>query len=111
MQRRGGLAEDQAVLFLQRRGLQILGRHITSRYGEIDILAQDGQTIVAVEVKARQSRRFGRAVEAVTKQKQEKIIQTLQIYVQRAGLSRAPARVDVITIDGSAIQHLIGVME
>ena len=108
-QRRGGLAEDQAVLFLQRKGWTIIDRHVTSRYGEIDILAQDGETIVAVEVKMRQTATFGRAIEAVTSDKLEKVYLALSDILDRQHLTEHPFRIDVITIEPSGVNHLIGV--
>ncbi len=108
-QRRGGLAEDQAVLFLRRRGYEILGRHITSRYGEIDILARDGHTIVAVEVKYRRSSRFGTARESVTSRKIANIAATLAVYCEKNTMQHDDIRIDLIETDGDRVGHIIGI--
>ncbi|MBI5467138.1 MAG: YraN family protein [Candidatus Kerfeldbacteria bacterium] len=104
-QRRGTAAEDQAAAFLQQKSYRIIDRHVTSRYGEIDILAADGETIVAVEVKARQSAAFGRAIEAVTPAKLAKITQALDDILHSRNWSGRPIRIDVVTIEPGSIQH------
>lgn len=105
----GGQAERRAADFLLSRGWQILGRHVTSRYGEIDILARDGETVVAVEVKARRTRQFGTGAEAVTPAKLERLAATLHVYLDAHGLSQAPIRIDVISIGPDGAEHLRGV--
>lgn len=105
----GGLAEDQAVLLLTQKGYRIIGRHLTSRYGEIDILAQDGPTVVVVEVKARRSARFGRAIEAVTTQKLSRLMNAYEDWRQRTGAPNANVRWDVVIFDGDQARHIIGV--
>lgn len=52
-QRRGGRAELRAVFYLRRHGYTILAQHVTSRFGEIDIVCQKGNTLYLVEVKYR----------------------------------------------------------
>lgn len=70
---------------------------------------QDGNTIVAVEVKARQSNVIGTALEAVTPAKYEKIAQTLYILCDDRGLSAEDVRIDVVTIEPSGIQYYRGI--
>lgn len=108
-QQRGATAEDQAVVLLQKKKYAILGRHITSRFGEIDILARDGATLVAVEVKYRSSDAMGTAIESVTTTKLEKIQAALEDYCQREKIIAKNIRIDVIAIDGQRIEHLMGV--
>lgn len=104
-QRFGTAAEDRAAEFVQQRGLNILERHVTSRYGEIDILAEDGTTIVAIEVKARRNETFGRAIEAMTESKIEKIFAALHDILEQRGWSDREYRLDVVTIDGNEIEY------
>jgi len=108
-QRLGGLAEDQAVLFLRAKGYAIIGRHLTSRYGEIDILARDGETRVIVEVKARRSARFGTAIESVTPRKLSRLMNAYEDWRVQTGAPNANVRVDVITLDQGRVRHLVGV--
>lgn len=107
-QKYGGLAEDQAVLFLRQKGFTVIGRHVTSRYGEIDILARDGATIVAVEVKARRNYKYGRAAESVTEQKLEKIAAALADVMTKQNINAVSTRIDLITIEPDGLEYLPG---
>ena len=105
----GTQGEQQAADFLLAKGLTLIDRHVTSRYGEIDLLMQDGETIVAVEVKARRNAKFGRAIEAMTNTKLQKIADALHDILERRGWSQRPYRIDVVTIEPSGIEYLSGV--
>ena len=67
----GGDYEKIAVSCLEEKGYKILGRNIYCRYGELDIVALDGLTIVFVEVKYRKNSIYGMPEEAVTYKKQQ----------------------------------------
>lgn len=108
-QKFGTLAEQQAADFLLLKGMTLIDRHVTSRYGEIDLLMHDGDTVVAVEVKARRNQRYGRAVEAMTNSKLQKIADALHDVLENRGWSQMPYRIDVLTIEPSGIAHLMGV--
>ena len=69
----GKLGEDLACAELSRRGYAILARRYRTRFGEIDIIARDGETTVFVEVKTRDGDRFGDGAEAVTAWKQRRV--------------------------------------
>jgi putative endonuclease len=111
----GFAAEEAAAKFLQSHGYEILGRHVTNRYGELDIVAMDGKTLVAVEVKARRSQRFGSAAESITPKKIEKLVATLDAAALQHGWERENIRVDVVTLESGAvpgqfsISHFIGI--
>ena len=95
----GKLGEDLACCELQRRGYAVLARRHRTRYGEIDIVARDDDTIVFVEVKARRTKRYGGAVEAVTRHKQRKVAAMALDYLARADRLEARCRFDVVAID------------
>jgi putative endonuclease len=110
----GKKGEDLACRELERRGYTILARRYRSRMGEIDIVARDGGTLVFVEVKARAGRRFGEAVEAVTRIKRRRIVLAAQEYLSTSGGSEHPCRFDVVAIhpaDGSDGRPTIAVYE
>lgn len=95
----GKLGEEIAVRELERRGYAILARRYRTRYGEIDIVARDGETTVFVEVKARVTDEFGSAAEAVTRPKQRRLAYMASDYLARNNLAHAPCRFDVVAID------------
>jgi putative endonuclease len=94
----GKSGEDLACRELQRLGYAILARRYRTRYGEIDIVALDGPTIVFVEVKARTTDRFGVPAEAVTLDKQARITAMAQDYLARRHLLDPPCRFDVVAV-------------
>lgn len=109
---KGHRGEDLAVDFLFAKGYRILTRNWRIKAGEIDIIAQDGDTLVFCEVKSRSSTRFGTGAEAVDARKQRKIMQVATLYLQRYRLSNQRCRFDVIEIlqpeqDQPQIQHFI----
>jgi putative endonuclease len=99
----GKWGEDQAVRDLERRGYAILARRYRTRHGEIDIVADDGGTIVFVEVKARDGMENGGAAAAVTIQKQRRITSMAVDYLARNHVANRPCRFDVVAIDGSTV--------
>jgi len=91
--------EDLACAELRRRGYAIVERRYRTRFGEIDIIAKDGNTIVFVEVKARLTDDFGGAAAAVTAWKQRRVARMALDYLSRHRLHECPCRFDVIAID------------
>lgn len=96
---RGRGGEVQARVFLERAGWKILATNYRSRFGEIDIVAQDGVTLVFVEVKSRSGSFWGSAFEAVDRKKQQKIIRTALQYLHTSPLDDPFIRFDVIAVD------------
>src|SRR5262245_29063106 len=91
--------EDLACAELQRRGYAIVERRYRTRFGEIDIIATDGVTLVFVEVKARMTQEFGGAAAAMTNWKQRRIARMAIDYLARRSLHDCPCRFDVVAID------------
>lgn len=94
----GKQGEDFAVRFLQANGYKILARNYRQRFGEIDIVAEDKDTLVFVEVKTRRNNRFGDPFEAVDTRKQGKLSRMAQDYISRNNYEDRNARFDVIAI-------------
>lgn len=92
--------ESRAVAELERLGYAILDQRYRTRGGEIDIVAQDGETIVFVEVKVRQTPEMGTAAEAVTPAKQRRLVAMAVDYLARHDMHDRPCRFDVVAIDG-----------
>jgi putative endonuclease len=92
------MGEDLACAELRRRGYAILARRYRTRYGEIDVIAREGTTVVFVEVKARWDETFGGGGAAVTALKQQRIVRMATDYLARHSLLDAPCRFDVVTV-------------
>ena len=94
----GQNGEDIAEKFLIKQGYKILerNRHF-SRYCEIDIIAQDKDTLVFVEVKTRKTDICGHPLEAITKTKYKNIRTGLSLYLQE-NPNYKKYRIDVISI-------------
>lgn len=92
----GKWAETFAKAFLFFKGYQLLHHRYKTSLGEIDIIARRGKTLVAVEVKYRQS--LNNAKESISRHQQQRIARTLDLY--RGKLSWQPQilRFDVICI-------------
>lgn len=101
----GASYEEQAARYLEKQGYRILERNFFSRYGEIDLIAKDGDTLVFIEVKYRSSIAAGDPAEAVTEKKQGRIRKTAQYYLCRHRISEdIPCRFDVAAVLGSQIR-------
>lgn len=107
----GSKYEDMAVKYLTEKGYEILDRNYHHhRMGEIDIIAKDADTIVAVEVKYRRTKNFGSPLEAVGYKKQKAICHAFLAWLMehRLGLD-TPCRFDVIGLCGegkTTIKHI-----
>jgi len=97
----GILGENIACAELEQRGYAILERRYRTRYGEIDIVARDGDCTVFVEVKTRDGSDFGDGAEAVTPWKQRRIAKMAVDFLARHRLHDRPCRFDVVAVDVS----------
>lgn len=97
---RDGEAVARAVL--RRGGYAILEERYRTPFGEIDVIARDGDTLVFIEVKARRDDRYGGGAAAVTPQKQRTIVRVAQAYLSRTRLHHLPCRFDVVVVEWSA---------
>jgi putative endonuclease len=109
--RLGKTGEDVACQELERRGYAVLARRYRRRGGEVDIVAQDGQTIVFVEVKARDGSQFGEGAEAVTRLKQQRIVRVAVDYLARHRLMDRPCRFDVMSIRFGEDEPIIDIFQ
>jgi len=105
---RGAQAEQLAAQFLQRHGLKLRQQNYRCRYGEIDLILQDGGTLVFAEVRLRSRGDFGGAAASINAAKQAKLVRTAQHYL--AALNHIPpCRFDAIlfdTLDCSGVEWI-----
>lgn len=95
----GRLGEREAASFLEKKGYKVLERNYRCRFGEIDMIAREGATLVFVEVKTRATDRFGTPGESVDSRKQKKITLTAQYYIESNRLGEADMRFDVVGVE------------
>lgn len=96
----GSDGEDRAQAYLQKEGYTILGRNMTSRYGEIDLVAQKNNQLFFVEVRRRMGVEYGSALESITAGKIARIRKTAQcLLMQHAGWRELVPFFSVIAID------------
>jgi putative endonuclease len=96
----GRWGEDVAARFLQAKGYEILQRNVRTAYGELDIIARWGGTIVFVEVKTRTSSSFGLPEISVGTRKIRHLLDSAQAFMQVYTGLEEEWRVDVIAIQG-----------
>lgn len=104
MNNRGQAAEQLAILWLQQHGLKLLESNYRSRFGEIDLIMQDGPEIVFVEVRLRSNNAFGGAGASITPAKQQKLARTAQDYQMRHGVSAC--RFDAVLLESLDTRQL-----
>lgn len=100
--RKGRAGEERAAVFLQAAGYTVVRRNLRLPGGEIDLVCRDGDTIVFVEVKRRDSRAFGSAVSAVDARKRATLRRLAADYLQYVA-PRAAMRFDVVALDGDRL--------
>jgi len=100
-QQLGLIGEELAARELAARGYAILERRYRTEYGEIDIVAEHGDTLVFVEVRARATGEFGRAAESVTDAKKRRVTAMAVDYLARRRITNRPCRFDVVAIDNA----------
>ncbi|SFU50144.1 putative endonuclease [Nitrosomonas eutropha] len=96
---KGSDAEQRAATFLQQQKLTLLERNYRCRFGEIDLIMQDGDMVVFVEVRMRSSDRFGGASASITPVKQLKLTRAARHYLATHD-DDFPCRFDAILISG-----------
>lgn len=100
---RGQQAEQRALNYLEALGLTLITQNFHSRRGEIDLIMEDGDTLVFIEVRYRKSAKFGSAIESVNMQKQNRIIHTAQYYIQQHPSHYSAYRFDVVGLNPNDI--------
>ena len=95
---RGAAGEAAAEDFLKLSGYRIVARNVRTKVGELDLVALDGETLCFIEIKARATAEFGRAIEAVGPQKQRRLAKAALLFLAQ-NRSPRPCRFDVLGLD------------
>ncbi len=96
--------EVRAQEYLEQQGFQAIQRNYYSRFGEIDLIMRDQQTLVFVEVRSRRSEKFGTPLESVRPQKQRKLILAAKDYLLKHPY-HGPLRFDVLGIKSNGQEN------
>ena len=95
----GNYGEDVASRYLSRNGYKILQKNFRTKFGEIDIIAKEENTIVFIEVKTRENDKFVSPFAAINKNKQEHIIKASLCYLKNKRLfEKVKCRFDVVSV-------------
>lgn len=99
----GSMAEDLALRYLQKHDLTLLERNFRSRFGEIDLIMQENNTIIFIEVRSRKNTAFLHPVETIDQRKRNKIRKTSQVFMKKTSAwNLYNWRFDVITLTGGS---------
>ncbi len=96
---KGRQAEALALAHLQRRGLRLIARNYRCRAGEVDLVMQQGNSVVFVEVRSRTSAAFVNPKETVDWRKQRRIAKVAAHYLgAHREMANRPVRFDVVSV-------------
>ena len=97
--------EVAAKRYLEGKGYRLLAENYALATGEIDLVMQDGDVVVFVEVKARETLAYGEPIEAVTPQKVRKIVLTAQSFLVAKRMMDRSVRFDVVEVLCGEVRH------
>ena len=99
---KGRDGENRAATYLEARGYRIVQRNVRLPGGELDLVCKDGETIVFIEVKLRNTKSFGSALGSVDFRKRATLRRLASDYLQFMA-PNARARFDIVALDGERI--------
>jgi len=100
--RLGREGENRACQYLRRQGYEIIARNWRSRFGEIDIIARNGGSLIFIEVKTRSNAGFGGPEAALDMHKRKRVIAAAKAYLSVVE-SDLPVRFDLVALQGEKI--------
>jgi len=95
----GAIGEKLAAEFLAKRGYEITETNYRCKEGEVDIIAKDGNFLVFVEVRTKNSRLFGTPEESVTARKKEHLKSVAEYYLENHDNLPPQWRIDFVAIE------------
>jgi len=110
----GDYGERVAADHLRSIGMVVLATNWTCRFGEIDIVARDGSTLVICEVKTRTSHQHGGPFEAITGQKAARLRRLATHWLEVHDVAPPSVRIDVVSVvvppkGGPVVERIAGV--
>lgn len=113
----GKMGESAACDYLCKNGYGVLRRNVFTPFGELDIVAREGDTLVFCEVKSRRNARYGSPCEGVTRKKAARVYNSAEYFLCNAPASLAElgTRIDVIEVyfhgGQTFVQHIPNVIQ
>jgi len=97
--RLGARGEEMARQHLVSRGYEVLATNFRCQWGEVDIVARDGDCLVFVEVRTRRSAdKFGTPQESIAARKRQRLIATAETYLQDLAALPYDWRIDLVSV-------------
>lgn len=101
----GDAAEEAARRLLEGEGLRLIARNVNYRFGELDLVMRDGETIAFVEVRYRADYRYGGGLASVDRRKCRRIALAARAWLQRhPALADAPCRFDIVAASPAGLE-------
>jgi putative endonuclease len=94
----GRQGEDAAAVLLAQKGLRILERNLRLGRLELDLVCEDGETLVFVEVKTRAEGSLATPADGLTRQKRSRLLRAAQAYLAKHDLWHRPCRLDLVSV-------------
>ena len=108
---KGSAGELSAYHYLRQHGYKIVARNYRKRFGEVDLIGWDGDTLAFIEVKYRTTHERGRPEEAVHRGKQRQICRVTREYRSRNHLHDINYRFDIVSIERIAGQEQVELLK
>jgi putative endonuclease len=100
----GRRGEEFVCEKLAARGFRIVARNVREKFAELDIVAEDGDTLCFIEVRTRADDALGHPAETVTAAKQRSIRRAAEAFLLRRRVPPRPMRFDVATVVWSRME-------
>lgn len=97
-QQTGRRGEEIAAAYFTRHGFHLLDRNWRCAIGELDIVMEQGDTLIFVEVRTRRGQRYGPAEESITPGKQARLIELAHSYIQQMQPPHPHWRIDIAAV-------------
>lgn len=94
----GAFGERVAASYLRELGMVVLARNWRCRFGEIDLVARDGSTLVICEVKTRVGASHGTPLEAITGHKATRLRRLAAHWLEVHDVEPPAVRIDVVSV-------------
>ena len=96
--KKGRAGEDIACDYLIKKGFTLIEQNFRTKWGEVDLVMEDGETLVFIEVKFGYSGKRGRPIERITRAKKRNFVNTVKYYLLTKKIENRPIRIDVVEI-------------